>query len=836
MVGGISTGITLIVAINVINTSVLANFQRTIDLIAGPAALEVTLGVGEVGFSEAVVGAVRADPGVLAAMPLVRGTISLADDPGETLQLFGVDLTAEEDLRRYHVAATTDRREILRWMAEPRSILVTTEFARGHHVAPGQSIRLSSPGGVDDFVVRGLLETEGLAAAFGGQLAVMDLPAAQLLLAKQERIDQIDVVLREGADVGAVQERLRVALPESLSVAPPAQRGAQYESILASFQAMLTGLSLLCLIAGVYIVYNTTSTGAVHRAMVMAGLRVIGAEPAQLFRLLMLEAVVLGAIGTLGGISIGMVLAQLLSGMVRDSMGIIFQLRFPLAGLAVHFSQLIPVAGLGVATAVFSSFFAARRVAQLDPLDAIRPRARSTAVPVPQRQLVFWWIVLIGISAAALVAEEHFKSIAWGNFGATLWNASVIVIAVPLVSWMATLLLRVLPILFGAEGRVAADSLLRSPTRTGVTAAAIALVLTVAIMLSSLSLSFRKSMSDYLGKFLAADLGVSAVATEGGWLETAVPDSLASELRQVPGVKSVETLRVLPGQLYQGLRISIGGLSDGFFDPERYPPHWYREGDPQLAAKAIRSGSGANISTGLADRTGLHVGDQIALDTPTGPLILPIVGVVPDYASDRGSVIVSRRLMIERWNESTVNRINLTLEPSASLETVRARIAERFADRYRLKILSLRDMLTYHDEKINRAFAFTKAIQLLVAIVTVAGIFDLLVSAITERRRELALWRVIGADERTVRRSVVIESATTGSLGAMLGVVVGLVTAWMWISINFRYLLGYYLERHFAVGAASWYIVLVLLMTMLAGYAAARRATRQDIIESLQNE
>jgi len=70
----------------------------------------------------------------------------------------------------------------------------------------------------------------------------------------------------------------------------------------------------------------------------------------------------------------------------------------------------------------------------------------------------------------------------------------------------------------------------------------------------------------------------------------------------------------------------------------------------------------------------------------------------------------------------------------------------------------------------------------------------------------------------------------------MLGVVVGLVTAWMWISINFRYLLGYYLERHFAVGAASWYIVLVLLMTMLAGYAAARRATRQDIIDSLQAE
>ena len=100
VIGGIANGVTLIVAINIINTSVLANFKRTIELIAGPAALEVTLGVGEIGFPEATVGEVRNDPDVAAAVPLVRGTVSLASTPGETLQLFGADLTAEEELHR----------------------------------------------------------------------------------------------------------------------------------------------------------------------------------------------------------------------------------------------------------------------------------------------------------------------------------------------------------------------------------------------------------------------------------------------------------------------------------------------------------------------------------------------------------------------------------------------------------------------------------------------------------------------------------------------------------------------------------------------------------------
>src|SRR5437763_1468645 len=113
---------------------------------------------------------------------------------------------------------------------------------RRHRLATGAGIRLSTPQGVSELIVRGLLETEGLAAAVGGQLAVMDLPAAQLLLGKEDRVDQVDVVLRDGADVNAVRRRLEDALPHVLTVAPPAQRAAQYDAVLASFQSMLSGI------------------------------------------------------------------------------------------------------------------------------------------------------------------------------------------------------------------------------------------------------------------------------------------------------------------------------------------------------------------------------------------------------------------------------------------------------------------------------------------------------------------------------------------------------------------------------------------------------------------
>ncbi len=836
VVGGTLVGVALIVAINVINTSVLANVRRTIALVAGPADLEVTLGVGEIGFAEDVVATVRREARVRSAVPLVRGTIALADDPRETMQLFGADLTAEEDLARYDVTDATSRRDALRALEEPRSIFVTEQFAARHHVAVGDTLRLATPSGVGAFTVRGLLRAEGAAAAFGGQLVVMDLAAAQDALGKDGRLDQIDVVVAPGAPVDDVAKALAAALPPELTVAPPVQRSIAYERVVASFQAMLTGLSLLCLVAGIFIIYNTTSTGALHRALALATLRRIGATPGTVFALLLLEALLLGIAGTAFGIAVGVVLARILTGMVTDSMGVIFQLRFGAAEQTIDVAQLAVIAALSVAVTLFASAFAAARVARMDLLESMRAAGPRWDVARPSRWLVPGWIALVLVSAGCLVLEQRLQSIAWGNVGSTLWNASIIVIAIPLVRALARPLSWLLARRFRAPGRMAGTSLFRAATRTGVTIAAVALVLTVGMIVASLAYSFHRTTATYVEGFLAGDLVVSAVSTEGGWLETPLPPELLDELRAIPGVASVEAVRPVPGQMFRGDRITVGGATDGFVDPQRFPPGWYREGTAEAAAPALRAGTGVNVSTVLAERHHLHVGDTIELDTPTGKLALPIVGVVPDLLSDRGAVLLSRRLLVERWGVATVSRINLMLRPGESLDAVRARIVERLGDRFRLKIMSMRDVLAYHEDKVNSAFAFTDAIQLLIVVVTIAGIFDLLLSGIIERRHELAVWRLIGADERAVRRSVVIESATIGAVGATLGVAVGLVTTWIWVAVNFTYLLGYSLEHHVAVGATLWYVALVMAMTVVSGYLAAREATRQPVLDGIRGD
>jgi putative ABC transport system permease protein len=836
VVGGIATGVALMVAIAVINHTVLDNFRQTLELIAGPAQLEVTLGAGEVGFPEATVDTVRTDPDVEIALGLVRGTMALAEDPAETLQLFGVDLTQEHALERYHIALVGGG-DTLEWVADPRSIAVTSAFAASHGLAVGKTLPLSTRQGVVTFTMRGLLEPEGLSRAFGGVLAVMDLPAAQLVLGREGVIDQIDVVLRPGAQVAAVQARLAAKLPSTLLIAPPLQRGALYENMLASFQAMLTGLSLLCLVAGIYIIYNTTSTGAVQRALVMASLRLAGADPAQLLRLLMIEACILGALGTAIGIPLGVALGKLLLGMVSTSMGVIYQLRFPVERLAIDPRSLILVGATGIAAALFASWFAARRVTSLEPLEVLRADARTLGAGARPGRFVALWVTLVAMSAIALGLEVRLQSTGWGNAGSTLWWASSIVIAVPLVHATAARLGRWLGRVFGPEGQVAAASMQRAPTRTGVTVAAIALVLTLAITVASLSLSHRSSVRSYfVNGFLASDLAVTGVATEGGWLESPIPAGIATDLRMIPGIRRTEMWRVLPGVIYQGERIAVVALTDGLFDPARYPASWYRAGDPDVAARAIREGKGVDVSESFADRFKKTVGSTVDLDTPTGVLTVPVVGVVPDYVSNRGTILLGRRLFVDRWQDTAVNRIHVFLGPGASPEAVRAAILQQFGSRYQLKVQSMEEGVAYLAGKIDEAYAFTAAIQLLMVVVTLAGVFDLLLADLWERRRELALWRVIGADDRVVRRSVVIESGTIGALGALLGLAVGIMTTWIWVRINYRHLLGYYLDLHFAFGTTAWFVTLVLAATTAAGWGAARYATRQPILDGIQVE
>ena len=73
------------------------------------------------------------------------------------------------------------------------------------------------------FTVRGIMKPGGLASAFGGNLAVMDIYAAQKIFGRGRKFDRIDVALQDGVTLEQGIAKLRSALGRDFRSSRPAR-------------------------------------------------------------------------------------------------------------------------------------------------------------------------------------------------------------------------------------------------------------------------------------------------------------------------------------------------------------------------------------------------------------------------------------------------------------------------------------------------------------------------------------------------------------------------------------------------------------------------------------
>src|SRR5439155_17405624 len=207
---------------------------------------------------DAMISVTRATAGVDHAVPIVTATFFGTEPPiaGEALSVFAADVTDGHAIRTLHLVKAGEHvvDDPLGFLVDPRSVIVTDVLAARLGVTVGARLPLRTPHGLETFTVRGVLPPGGVGRAFGGNLILMDVVGAQLVLGEDGLIDQVDVTLAPGVGVEDVEQRLRAALPAGLEAIRPARRGEQIERYLASFQTLLSGLSGLALLAAIFVV------------------------------------------------------------------------------------------------------------------------------------------------------------------------------------------------------------------------------------------------------------------------------------------------------------------------------------------------------------------------------------------------------------------------------------------------------------------------------------------------------------------------------------------------------------------------------------------------------
>src|SRR5215471_17640449 len=295
---GIVLGVAVFVAMHTANRSIFGAFDKTVDQIAGATQLQVS--AGEFGFDESVLDRVQSVPEVGVAVPVIEATVETKIAGQGSMLVLGIDMTGDRNLRDYDLQDADESiiDDSLVFLAQPDSLMITKEFSKRNGFEVNSNIPLLTIDGEKQFTVRGIMSSDGLAQAFGGNLAVMDIYAAQQVLGRGRRFDRIDLRAKDGVTVDQCQAALKAALGPSFEIDPPSARGRHFEALLHSYSTALTISSLFALIVGMFIIYNSFSIAVTQRRSEIGILRALGATRGQIQRLFFLESITAGVIGS----------------------------------------------------------------------------------------------------------------------------------------------------------------------------------------------------------------------------------------------------------------------------------------------------------------------------------------------------------------------------------------------------------------------------------------------------------------------------------------------------------------------------------------------------------
>ncbi len=377
----VALGVAVYLAIQITNYSAEQSFAAGVDLVAGRAHLEAR---GEI--DDALFPRLQTIEGVTAATPLVEGVIILPDFTGEYLHLVGIDPLTNSEFRNF---TSVDRDGQDRWFSDSHAITIAKSFADTHDLKIGDSIKVEAGEGTIVLTVAFLADTENADSHF----AFMDIGWAQELLGKAGTLSAILFRVQDPKNPEAVASRIAGVVPANVVVEPPSNRSAQVAKMLAGFHLNLTALSLVSLLVGVFLVYNTISASVVRRREEIGILRSIGVSSAQVRWLFLGEALLYGLIGSLLGIAGGLLVARSLLRAVATTISNLYVLT-SIEHTYLPWGQVMLVFLLGLAATLLGAWVPAQSAVGVSPLQALN---LGFLIERSERPSLVW----IGWSAAA---------------------------------------------------------------------------------------------------------------------------------------------------------------------------------------------------------------------------------------------------------------------------------------------------------------------------------------------------------------------------------------------------------------------------------------------------
>ena len=664
----------------------------------------------------------------------------------------------------------------------------------------GGRISVTTPTGPHELTVTGVHRPPD--APTGGGWAEVTIETARRLAGKGDVFTSLPVRLGEGVDAGDWIADHGDKLGPAVRVSRAGEGGEEFRELVRLMQSTFSGLALVAMSVGAFLVFLTLSTAVVERTRLYGTLRALGASRRQVLGTVLREATALAVVSSLTGIALGLGAAQLFVRFASDVTGVTNP------RIVVSPSAIVGGMAVGLLVTLAAALIPAVRAARLSPVDAIRGGVAD------ERRLSRAWMAgvvifvaggLLGIAPATPLVQVSGVFILVGT-----------VLLVPLVTGpvarvVGPLTRRLAP----SVGDVSVMHLVKERSRSAYTLALVMVVLSTLLAIGGIQLSFRRATDRTIDHRFPADLAVSA----GQRIDPAFED----QVRRVPGVRDLTAIRwgraavVGPG----AAPVEVVILDPKtFFRVQGIP--WV-DGSDAASRDALVQGGGVLVPEGLSRRFGAGRGESIMLDTTEGVRRFVVAGVYPTTDSQK-RVMIGLPDATRYFNAGDPNFLAVKVDRDAKVTTVAERIENTLRDRNVFVVPT-----NVRKDEVRRGgdqyFNMLYAVLGVAAVMGLLGLANTLAMAVIQRTREIGVLRAIGTHRRQVRSLIVVEAATLVGVALVLAIPLGWLLS---ISLlqNSTEVLGVVVPYQ-----QPWVMVPVVTLTatvvaVLAAIAPARRAAR----------
>lgn len=827
---GVSLGVAVVLSIDLAIQSAQAGFRISAETVSGRATHVI---VSDGGFvDESLVADLRIDYDVAAVAPVVEGYASSTVVPGRALRILGVDPFSEGPFRPY-VAGGASGLDVSRILTTRVGVILGAALARTAGVEDGDTLTVLVEGQEWALPVVGLVTSDDELTTSGlSDVLLMDIAGAQEVLRLSGLVSRIDVRLDEDdGDTDTIDrvDVIRDGLPAGVTLDAAGTRTETMSGMIAAFDVNLTALSLLALIFGMFLIYNSVTFSVVQRRGILGRLRALGVTRAEVMRMILVEAVWIGIAGAAIGVALGFVLAQGLVGMVAATIN---DLYFSVAveRVVVEPFLLAKAVGLGLGSTVLAALPPALEASGANP----RVAALRSQVEARARRLVplaaALGVGMCAVGAAVLLIPTRSLTV---SFTALFF----VITGLALVTPYGTLLVvrsigPLIRAVGGTLGVMAARGVGNSLSRTAPAVAALVVAVSVTVGLGVMIQSFRGTLSQWLDGTLQADIYVSLPGPTASRAAGTLWPDLVDDFVAHPEVAGHST--------YRGFDLVRG--DDAFrlvaldLDPRGERSFDFLEGRADDVMAGFRTGAGVIVSEPYAYRREVGGGDVVRLTATTGEVEATILGVFYDYGSEQGTVIMGRVLYDRFFDDPGITSLGLFLEDGADSDRVVEELLAGVSDGRTVIARTNDNLRSASLEVFDRTFRVTAVLRLLAFIVAFVGVLSALAALQLERARELGLLRATGLTPGQLGRLVVTQTGLIGFAAGILAIPMGLILSVVMIYVVNKRSFGWTLNMQVGPEVLGQAVVLAVVGALLAGLYPAWKMSRTSPALALRGE